>query len=1686
MPREPILKLSIINIDSYLASPGPWDLKCSFTLSGKSNRVPVVRIFGRTQSGQRACLHVHQAFPYLYIPYTGSLEPIEAQQYIHQFGKSLDRAVSLVYNDSNDSRFTQYVAAIILVKGVPFYDLKSRVAELLQLGSIMGCKFQPYEAHIPFLLQFMVDYNLFGMNYIHLSDVMFRQLPLTPNLRSDHDNCNPLAFQYFSHIINRDWIQPRDIHHNLWEGSLSIYSDRLLSSLNSLWEDESRRRKARGLELPNVVAEFSSASEDDRIPQPLRTVEDDELLQKLSNLNLMCNKEESIHKIQDFLHKTDSAAHIPTVYEAVEALYFSEKEPEIKTFYDSYKEDQGFNSLNNSSLRVIINEEIISRAKDCSGEIEEEESEDELSANPILIEKQGLQMDDAEKKDELDEALLGLLRRKTLFAENSDGAPHQSEIQQDDTNFLKESKSYPSKLGKENLENCRKFSQQSQQNSNLASTSPKPRITSNKIISIGTPASPSSSGNFLIPTNSIGSQDSKARLKRTFSQSSSTLSDIEHEDKLVNHRERHCHYRDQAFPLGELSQSQKTTFFDPLQPTQRIKDTVSKNSITGMVTKFITRNTKLKFDCVEIPFSDKIHLASYKPVGLRIKNKNIHNESGGINCFENDSNDPNTILEKDEKKSVGQINAVEMEKVSAKYKIPKDNLIHICVPLNSFESPLPTIPNLFIYRFLPPTTETLLESLSDFDLPYVIYQEPHFTDISDIPEKPRIYAGKEFKIKAQHIKFMNEFNTYEKNEDTNFIQGLTAIEADLGIKSINTESTAIREWTFYKPPPSQPDMMKFLKDEKDHLDQKVSIGLDLSILNISKDHQTRNYPMKTGVYQVQESLGIFSLEIHVNTRGNILPDPREDSVTVIFWCLQSPDHAALLTPGKNEDWRNRYRQGILMLEIDGFDIDKIGLHGIKPQIFRDELSMYKQLVKLVRDFDPDILAGYEIHNSSWGYIIKRGLVQHEINLCHEFSRIIITTKHRNDIMNDAWGLRKASAIHVVGRHVLNIWRIIRGQMDLNIYTYQNVVWHLLHERVPHYSNQTMTLWFTHGPTILKCRVFNHYLDHVKRNIDILNKSHFINRTSEFSQIFGIDFYSVLSRGSQFKVESIMLRIAKPESFVLISPSREQVANQRAAECIPLIMEPQPEFYNSPILVLDFQSLYPSIMIAYNYCYSTCLGKLELDDETSNVFGVTTYNREDALLLIFKDYLNVAPNGLIYVKPHVRKSLLAKMLKEILDTRIMLKKSMGLYKDDKNLCDILDARQLGLKYLANVTYGYTGATFSGRMPCVDIADSIVQTGRETLEKAVDLIHFTKRWGAKVVYGDTDSLFVYLPGRSKDQAFEIGNEIAEAVTQMNPKPVKLKFEKVYLPSILLAKKRYIGFKFETKNDLEAELDAKGMELIRRDGVQITRKLMEECIRLLFRTQNLSEIKIYLEDQWARILSGRVSIKDFIFSKEVKFGTYADGSHLPPGAILSTRRMAADYRTEPQYGERVPYVVVRGAPGERLINRIVSPDELASSRVLRLDGHYYISKQIIPAIARIFNLVGVDIETWYEKMPRTLNSNTRHSAGINFYYWSGTCINCGANVDSVRVICEECVDASRITAFQLQKKLQHTQRRFRSLVDICAMCSRQPTAICDIACDSMDCPVFFERAKAKSELRMEQHVNELVEDLLEYSLD
>uniref|UniRef100_A0A3B4XQ24 DNA-directed DNA polymerase n=1 Tax=Seriola lalandi dorsalis TaxID=1841481 RepID=A0A3B4XQ24_SERLL len=239
----------------------------------------------------------------------------------------------------------------------------------------------------------------------------------------------------------------------------------------------------------------------------------------------------------------------------------------------------------------------------------------------------------------------------------------------------------------------------------------------------------------------------------------------------------------------------------------------------------------------------------------------------------------------------------------------------------------------------------------------------------------------------------------------------------------------------------------------------------------------------------------------------------------------------------------------------------------------------------------------------------------------------------------------------------------------------------------------------------------------------------------------------------------------------------------------------------------------------------------------------------------------------------------------------------------------------------------------------------------------------------------SMFVLLKGATKEQAFKIGNEIAEAVTATNPKPVKLKFEKVYLPCVLQTKKRYVGYMYESLDQKEPVFDAKGIETVRRDGCPAVSKILERSIKLLFETRDISQVKQFVQRQCAKVLDGRASMQDLTFAKEYRgSGSYRPGACVP--ALELTRRMMAyDRRLEPRVGERVPYVVVYGLPGVPLIQLVRRPMEVLQEPALRLNATYYVTKQILPPLARMFQLIGVDVFSWYQELPRVSTRKNKH---------------------------------------------------------------------------------------------------------------
>jgi DNA polymerase zeta len=147
------------------------------------------------------------------------------------------------------------------------------------------------------------------------------------------------------------------------------------------------------------------------------------------------------------------------------------------------------------------------------------------------------------------------------------------------------------------------------------------------------------------------------------------------------------------------------------------------------------------------------------------------------------------------------------------------------------------------------------------------------------------------------------------------------------------------------------------------------------------------------------------------------------------------------------------------------------------------------------------------------------------------------------------------------------------------------------------------------------------------------------------------------------------------------------------------------------------------------------------------------------------------------------------------------------------------------------------------------------------------------------------------------------------------------------------------------------------------------------LLLSSMDLSLVRGRLVRSWTKMLEGRVSPQDYTFASEVRLGSYSSAATAPPAAIVAQAAMAVDPRGAPLRGERVRYVVVSGEAGARLRDLAVSPLALLRRPdFYRLNQAYYIDKQIIPALARVFSLCGANLHLWRAEMRHPVNRRLR----------------------------------------------------------------------------------------------------------------
>lgn len=253
--------------------------------------------------------------------------------------------------------------------------------------------------------------------------------------------------------------------------------------------------------------------------------------------------------------------------------------------------------------------------------------------------------------------------------------------------------------------------------------------------------------------------------------------------------------------------------------------------------------------------------------------------------------------------------------------------------------------------------------------------------------------------------------------------------------------------------------------------------------------------------------------------------------------------------------------------------------------------------------------------------------------------------------------------------------------------------------------------------------------------------------------------------------------------------------------------------------------------------------------------------------------HVSPTGCVFVNKEVREGIIVKMVSETLRIRwarggemivsILIKTVLQENRQHPlydHYASILDFNQNALKMVVNTTYGwewgggvsvrYINAGFSGRMPNAQIGDAIVEYGRVVLTRSINYVRHTYP-EIEVIYADTDSMFLHCAGMRREEAFALGRRLEgvgcvgacciEEISALFPSPIRLKFEKVYQPCVLVTKKRYTGYCYVSENEkplwvvvvcVRRSVEGKGIEMIRSDQCEYIRRVSEEVLEQVFR--------------------------------------------------------------------------------------------------------------------------------------------------------------------------------------------------------------------------------------------------------------
>ncbi|XP_048473423.1 DNA polymerase delta catalytic subunit [Rhincodon typus] len=731
--------------------------------------------------------------------------------------------------------------------------------------------------------------------------------------------------------------------------------------------------------------------------------------------------------------------------------------------------------------------------------------------------------------------------------------------------------------------------------------------------------------------------------------------------------------------------------------------------------------------------------------------------------------------------------------------------------------------------------------------------------------------------------------------------------------------------------------------------------------------------------------------------------------------------------------------------------------GSQVLCFEKENELLKAWSEFIRVADPDIITGYNIQNFDLPYLINRAQTL-KVMTFPFLSRIptIKSVIRDSSFQSRQMGRREHKVINIEGRIQFDLLQVLLRDYKLRSYTLNAVSFHFLQEQKEDVQHSIITD-LQNGNEQTRRRLAVYCLKDAYLPLRLLEKLMCVINYMEMARVTGVPLSYLLSRGQQIKVVSQLLRQAMKHDLVMPVVKTEGGEDYTGAT----VIEPVKGYYDVPIATLDFSSLYPSIMMAHNLCYTTLLkpGAVEKYNFSSDQFIKT-------------------PTGDQFVKASVRKGLLPEILENLLSARkkakAELKKETDPFKQK-----VLDGRQLALKVSANSVYGFTGAQV-GKLPCLEISQSVTGFGRQMIEKTKQLVEskYTIANGykadAKVIYGDTDSVMCKLGTETVKESMALGREAAEWVSSHFIPPIKLEFEKVYFPYLLINKKRYAGLYFSSNPNTHDKMDCKGIETVRRDNCPLVANLINTCLQKILIDRDPAGAVEHAKEVISDLLCNRIDISQLVITKELTrmADEYAGKqAHVE----LAERMRKRDAGSAPNLGDRVPYVIISAAKGVAAYMKSEDPIYVLENNI-PIDTQYYLEQQLAKPLLRIFEPIlgetkaeAVLLRGEHTRCKTVLTSKV--GGLMAFAKKRSTCIGCKAVLNDNGAVCSYCKCRQSELYQKEVSQLKLLEEKFSRLWTQCQRC--QGSLHEDVLCTSRDCPIFYMRKKVQKDLGDQEKV-------------